>query len=183
MGGQRKREGERSSPFVGSCLSQLEKNRRFVCSGGWKKHKPGSGTIDSLFKRPLPLHTLLWKGTQTRCHSRPQGSGAPSIHTTKRYQANTSLMKTFTCRSFQEWELGVASFISCCSANRTRRNTGILTAWPFWISCRSYGGTSYCKLLRNCTLIIFCVLFCGVERQLWQFEQMMKIKWRDKAKR
>lgn len=29
-----------------------------LCSRVGKKNKPGGGTIDSLFKRPLTLHTL-----------------------------------------------------------------------------------------------------------------------------
>lgn len=50
-----------------------------MCTQLGKKKIPGSGTIDSLFKRPLTLHTLLPKETHV-CSTGPPGSGLPDIY-------------------------------------------------------------------------------------------------------
>lgn len=61
-----KREGRGGGRARGERLSQCgvisftsgEKKIEDLCSRVGNKNTPGSGSIDSLFKRPLTLHTL-----------------------------------------------------------------------------------------------------------------------------
>lgn len=54
------REGKRERLSQRGVISFMAgKKIEDLCSRVGKKNKPGGGTIDSLFKRPLTLHTLL----------------------------------------------------------------------------------------------------------------------------
>ena len=56
MSGERERLSQRG---VISFMAGKKKKIEDLCSRAGKKNKPSSGTIDSLFKSPLTLHTLL----------------------------------------------------------------------------------------------------------------------------
>lgn len=55
MSGERERLSQRGVISFMAGKKKIED----LCSRAGKKNKPSSGTIDSLFKRPLTLHTLL----------------------------------------------------------------------------------------------------------------------------
>lgn len=56
---ERERWSESLAFTVQGNIFHDRKNKEKICALGWVKDKPGGGTIDSLFKRPLTLHTLL----------------------------------------------------------------------------------------------------------------------------
>lgn len=67
-----------------------------------------------------------------------------------------------------------------CSANRTRKkNTEHMTAWPFEFFWRHF----LPWIIRNCTFITFCVLFCAKKLNIWRENKWGRLSRRQEPRK
>lgn len=92
-----------------------------------RKKNPGRGTIDSLFKRPLTLHTLL--SIDTRLQSKPPRIRAPRD---LRSRETPQIKAEHLANDDEYWQLQTGAAADCISRlDSFKRSTRNVTARPF----------------------------------------------------